>query len=103
MNSFKVSNFIIGGSARTFIIAEIGINHGGNFTRCIKMIKLAAKAGADAVKIQTVDANESYKSQTKSHKEFKAKNFSDNQIKKIIKLSKKLKIIFFQHLVTLLA
>ena len=65
MNSFKVSNFIIGGSARTFIIAEIGINHGGNFTRCIKMIKLAAKAGADAVKIQTVDANESYKSQTK--------------------------------------
>jgi len=95
MNSFKVSNFLIGGSARTFIIAEIGINHGGNFTKCLKMIKLAAKAGADAVKIQTVDADESYKNKTKSYKEFKRKNFSDNQIKEIIKLAKKLKIIFF--------
>ena len=47
------------------------------------MIKLAAKAGADAVKIQTVDANESYKSQTKSHKEFKAKNFQIIKLKRL--------------------
>ena len=95
MNSFKVSNFLIGNPLRTFIIAEIGINHDGSFSKCLKMIKLAAKSGANAVKIQTVDHNESYENKTKSYKEFKNKNFSNNQIKRIIKLSKKLNLIFF--------
>ncbi len=95
MNSFKISNFSIGYTSKVFIIAEIGINHGGNFQKCAKMIKLAAKSGADAVKIQTVDQNESYSQSSKSFKEFKNKNFSNNQIKKLIKLSKKLKIVFF--------
>ena len=30
---------------KVFIIAEIGINHGGDFKKCIKMINAAAKAG----------------------------------------------------------
>ena len=38
---------------RTFIIAEIGINHNGNLNIAKKMIDLAAKTGADAVKFQT--------------------------------------------------
>ena len=38
---------------RTFIIAEIGINHNGNLKLAKKMIDLAAKTGADAVKFQT--------------------------------------------------
>ena len=95
MNSFKVSNFIIGKQFKTLIIAEIGINHEGNFSKCIEMIKLAAKSGANAVKIQTVDQKESYQKTTKSFEEFKGKDFSDIQIKKLIKLAKKLKIIFF--------
>lgn len=95
MNTFNVSNFVIGKQLKTLIIAEIGINHEGNFSKCIKMIKLAAKSGANAVKIQTVDQEESYQNKTKSFKEFKNKNFSDIQIKKMMKLSKKLKIIFF--------
>ena len=36
-----------------FIIAEIGNNHEGSYTRAKKMIKLASKAGVDAVKFQT--------------------------------------------------
>ena len=95
MSSFKISNFLLGDRAKVFIIAEIGINHGGSLNKCLEMIKLAAKSGANAVKIQTVDPEESYLNTTKSFREFKSKNFSDNQIKKIIKLSKKLKIIFF--------
>ena len=59
------------------------------------MIKLAAKSGANAVKIQTVDQQDSYQKKTKSFKEFKNKNFSDLQIKKLMSLSKKLKVIFF--------
>jgi len=38
---------------RTFIIAEIGVNHEGSFEKAIEMIDLAAGAGADAVKFQT--------------------------------------------------
>ena len=36
----------------TYIIAEIGINHDGDLRKIIKLIKLAKKAGADAVKFQ---------------------------------------------------
>lgn len=95
MYSFKVSNFTIGKPLNTFIIAEIGINHEGSFPQCVKMIKLAAKSGANAVKIQTVDQQDSYQKETKSFKEFKNKNFSDLQIKKLMSISKKLKVIFF--------
>lgn len=38
---------------KTFIIAEIGNNHEGKISNAKKLIKLASKAGADAVKFQT--------------------------------------------------
>ena len=40
-----------------YLIAEIGINHGGSFYTCSEMIRAAADSGADAIiKLQTVDA-----------------------------------------------
>ena len=38
---------------KPFLIAEIGINHNGNFSEAIKLINKAKLAGADAVKFQT--------------------------------------------------
>ena len=38
---------------KTFIIAEVGINHNGNLKLAKKLIDLSKKAGADAVKFQT--------------------------------------------------
>lgn len=38
---------------KVFIIAEVGINHNGNFDLAIKMIQEAKNSGADAVKFQT--------------------------------------------------
>jgi N,N'-diacetyllegionaminate synthase len=46
LNNFKKLN-------KTYIIAEIGNNHEGNLKLAKKLIKLAAKSGADAVKFQT--------------------------------------------------
>ena len=43
-----------------YIIAEIGINHEGSVEQCAKMIEAAADAGADAVKLQTIDADSNY-------------------------------------------
>ena len=38
---------------KTFVIAEIGINHCGKLSIAKKLISVAKKAGADAVKFQT--------------------------------------------------
>ena len=37
----------------TYVIAEIGINHGGNTKVAINLIKAASRTGVDAVKFQT--------------------------------------------------
>ena len=42
-------------SENILIIAEIGVNHEGNIQNAIKLIKLAASSGVDAVKFQTYD------------------------------------------------
>ena len=47
----KIKNFDIG-KGRCFVIAEIGNNHNGDFSRAIKMIDLAIEMGADCVKFQ---------------------------------------------------
>ncbi|HEC90086.1 MAG TPA: hypothetical protein ENI55_00315 [Alphaproteobacteria bacterium] len=44
--------------SRTYIIAEIGVNHEGDETLAAGMIEKAATAGADAVKFQTYRAEE---------------------------------------------
>ena len=43
-------------SNRVFIIAEAGVNHNGDINLAKKLIDVAAKAGADAVKFQTFKA-----------------------------------------------
>jgi len=40
------------------IIAEVGVNHNGSFDLAKKMIRVAAKSGADYIKFQTFDPNE---------------------------------------------
>ena len=42
---------------RTFLIAEIGINHNGSVTEAKQLIKLAKKFDFDAVKFQKRDLN----------------------------------------------
>ena len=42
----------------TYIIAEAGVNHNGSLRIAMKMVEVAAKAGADAIKFQTFQAKE---------------------------------------------
>lgn len=50
----------IGENEEPYVIAEIGINHNGNFELCKKMIDAAAHAGVDAIKMQKRTIEEMY-------------------------------------------
>ena len=45
-------------SRHVFIIAEAGVNHNASVDRALRMVEVAAQAGADAIKFQTFNASE---------------------------------------------
>src|SRR2546426_230219 len=47
----------IGPASPVFVIAEIGLNHGGSVSRAVELVDAAASAGAGAIKLPTLVAN----------------------------------------------
>lgn len=72
MKNIKIGKKIIGDKKKCLVVAEISANHDSKLSNAIKLIKLAAQAGADAVKIQT------YKPETITLNSFK-KDFLINK------------------------
>lgn len=95
LKTIKIKNNKIGLNEKVFIIAEVGINHEGNFDTCQRMIVEASNAGADAVKLQIVDPEESYVSGTDSYTEFKDKSLTAFELEKLMELSHRINIILF--------
>ena len=50
---FSINNKPIDERLAPYIIAEIGINHDGNFEKAMRLVEAAAATGVDAVKFQT--------------------------------------------------
>ena len=88
INTIKVGKRKIGNDQPVFVIAEIGINHEGNVKRCAQMIKAAADAGVDAVKLQTIDADANYVKGSESYKVFKGAELSVDETKEMFELAK---------------
>lgn len=57
MNAFKIGDRWIGDQHKPFIIAEMSGNHNGDIKRALALVKAAAEAGADALKLQTYTAD----------------------------------------------
>jgi len=54
--SFSIGGRRLGEDEPCYVVAEIGSNHEGLFSRAVDLMKLAADAGADAVKFQLFSA-----------------------------------------------
>jgi pseudaminic acid synthase len=53
----KIGHYNIGQTYKPFIIAEMSGNHNQSIERALKIIEIAAKSGADAIKLQTYTAD----------------------------------------------
>ncbi|MFC1630135.1 N-acetylneuraminate synthase family protein [Patescibacteria group bacterium] len=109
MKTIKIKNKIIGIGHPVFIVAELGINHNGDIRTAKKMIEVAKKCGADAIKMQTFITEEfisdknikyTYKSQGRKVTESQYKMFKRYEIhrktqKELFDFAKKQNIIIF--------
>ncbi len=85
----------VGAGHPCFIIAEVGINHGGDERRCGEMIDAAASAGADAVKLQTVTPEESYHPATESYRLFRDSVLAEDALRRLMAHANKAGVILF--------
>ncbi len=67
--TIEVDGRKIGEGKAVFIIAEIGINHNGSVEKAKELIDTAIKAGADAVKFQVRNLQETYQKSFLEHPE----------------------------------
>ena len=82
-------------NTKVLIIAEIGNNHEGSYTLAEEMIGLAAEAGADAVKFQTIIPERlvSLQQQERIH-QLKKFQLSYNEFGKLAKVAKNQGVVF---------
>ncbi len=110
MKNIKIENKIIGPGYPVFFIAEAGVNHNGSIKHAKKLVDIAKKCGADAVKFQSfkteniilakapkskyhIETTGSDKSQS-WFELLKTQEMSENMHYEIYKYCKKKKIIF---------
>jgi N-acetylneuraminate synthase/N,N'-diacetyllegionaminate synthase len=53
----EIAGRAIGAGAPAFVVAEAGVNHNGDLDLALRLVDIAADAGADAVKFQTFSAD----------------------------------------------
>jgi len=79
MEKIRVGDTKIGLGEETFIIAEAGLNHDGDFAQAKKLVEEAAKTGADCVKFQIFKTEEFISENEEYFDLFKSLEFNDDE------------------------
>jgi len=91
----KIAGKYVGENYPCFIVAEAGINHNGSLKIAKKMISVAKKAGADAIKFQTFKADDLAIPTSKFYKIFKKVELTTEEFVELSDYAKSKSIIFF--------
>lgn len=94
-NFIKIGKQKIGENQRVFVIAEVGINHNGDFKIAKSLITAAKEAGADAVKFQTYITKKRVPKDSSIYNILKKCEFNETETKELINFAKEKEIIFF--------
>jgi sialic acid synthase SpsE len=93
--SIDLGGRAVGPGAPVLVIAEIGINHEGDSAVCLRMTEAAARAGADAVKLQTIDPEANYVRGTESHAVFSRGQLGKDGTARCFEAARKLGLLAF--------
>jgi len=85
----------VGPGQPVFIVAEAGINHGGDVETAKKMIKEAAECGVDAIKFQTYITEKRTDKKSPIYGVLKKCELDKDEFRELFFFAKKHKIIFF--------
>ena len=88
-STFEFGTRSVGEGCPVLVIAEIGINHEGDAGACAEMISAAAEAGADAVKLQTIEPESNYAPGTISYELFKRAELTPEETASMFALARK--------------
>ena len=95
MNGFQVDGQKIGNGAPAFMIAEVGINHGGDPQLLNNLIKAAADSGADAIKLQAYNTGEFLAASSAYFDVLRACELSESQVRQAMKQAAGLNVVMF--------
>lgn len=93
MSFVEIADKKIGEGFPPFVVAEVGINHNGDFNLAKESILAAKNAGADAVKIQTFKTDEFIQPSTPEFEEIKSYELMYEEQAALFKVAKKNDII----------
>ena len=89
-----IDNKIISNNSAPYIIAEVGSNFDQDKDKAFKMIEIASKCGANAVKFQLFKARNLYSPNNPMYKIFKKIELNSSWLNELSKCAKKNKITF---------
>ena len=93
--SFSINGQEIRNSGPVFIIAEIGINHNGNLSTAIDLIKSAKETGASAAKLQTYITDKRVKKDNPAYEILKKCELTKKDHKELFDFAKDLNFTLF--------